>query len=815
MFTRLPSDLRFGLRSLMSKPGFALAAILTLALGIGANALVFTLIDGVYLSELPYRNADELIDLYGSWGKMGGGVDSVSIPDYVDLHAGVPALADSALYTDASFNLVAAGAPERLAGLRATTSLFSTLGVSAAKGRVFSVEEGTPGKEHVAVLSDTLWRNRFDADPRILERSLRLDGEDYRVIGVLPPGFMFPRVEAGLFVPFAFKPEQLIDDQRGVNYSAIVARLAPGATLAQVEAQAAAVVQRNVERTGAAGEGSYAEWVAETGVRFGARTLREQLSGRNAGELPLLQGAVALVLLIALANVANLLLTRLTARHAELAVRTALGARRSDVARQLLAEALLLASAGGLLGLAGAWSGVQLVGNSGLLPAWVNFTLDWRALSFTVGVTLLACALFGLAPVLASARTQPQAALRDSGRLGGGGRGARRVRAALVVVQLALAVALLAGAGLLLRSFANAAQQSPGFSSSRVLTAHLALPQAKYPDEPARARVLRRMLDAVGALPGVEAAGATTKLPFSGENGGLVFRIEGRSDAAALPHAALRSVDENFFAALQIPLLRGTVFGAADWQAKAKSIVVDETFAQRYFPDGSAVGQRITLGSTPGGDAYTIIGVVGNVKHADLTAPSSRPTFYFNLGTLPADSVFLALRTRDLSPAFVDTLRAAVRGVDAEQPLFNIDTLDQRIASSLTGRRVPLQLLGLFAACALLLAAIGIYGVLAFGVEQRTAEIGLRMAIGADAARVRRGVLADGAKLIGSGIGLGFVAALATGFALKSRLFDVAPVDPLSLIAVATLLALTAFAACWLPARRAARLDPLVALRHE
>jgi predicted permease len=815
MLSRLLNDLRFGLRSLLAKPGFAAAAILTLALGIGANALVFTLIDGVYLSELPYRNAGELVDVYASSSKFGGGIDNVSIPDYVDLHSGVPALADSALYTDASFNLVNGGTPERLQGLRATPSLFSTLGVAAAKGRVFSNDEALPGKDRVVVLSDALWRNRFDADPAVLERSLRLDGEDYRVIGVLPPRFMFPRVEAGLFVPFAFKPDQLVDDQRGVNYSSIVARLAPGATIAQVESQAAAVVQRNVERTGAMGDGSYAQWVDETGARFGARPLREQLSGGNADELPLLQGAVALVLLIALANVANLLLTRLTARQAELAVRTALGARRRDVARQLLAEALLLSTAGGLLGLAGAWFGVQLVGGSGLLPAWVQFALDWRALAFTFGVTMFACLMFGLAPALLSARAQPQSALRDSGRLGGGGRGARRARATLVVVQLALAVALLASAGLLLRSFANAAQQSPGFSSARVLTAHLALPKAKYADAPAQARVLRRMLDVVHGLPGVEAVGATNRLPFSGENGGIVFRIEGRDDKGGLPHAATRSVDENYFTTLQIPVLRGQAFSTADWQAQTKNIVVDETFAQRYFPDGNAVGKRITLGSTPGGDAYTIIGVVGNVKHADLTAPNSRPTFYFNLGTQPAESVFLALRTHDLSPAFIDALRAAVRSVDAEQPLFNIDTLDQRIALSLTGRRVPLQLLGLFAACALLLAAIGIYGVLAFGVEQRTAEIGLRMAIGADSARVRRGVLIDGARLIGSGIGIGLLGALAAGFALKSRLFDVAPVDPISLIAVAVLLASTAFGACWLPARRAARLDPLVALRHE
>ena len=813
MLAHLLEDLRHGLRVFAAKPGFTLVAVLTLALGIGANTLVFTLIDGVYLSRLPYRESDRLVDLYATWGN--GGPDNVSIPDYVDLHRDVPALADSALYTDVSFNLVeGAAAPERLAGLRVTPTLFSTLGVTPVLGRAFADDEAVPGHEHVAVLTDTLWRNRFGADPNILERNLRLDGEQYRVVGVLPAGFMFPRVETGLFVPFAFTPEQLTEDARGENFSSIVARLAPGASAAQVEAQAAAVVQRNVELSTAGGNGGYARWVKDIDLRFGTRPLRQQLSGRNAGELIVLQVAVALVLLIALANVANLLLTRLSARRAELATRTALGARRSDIARQLLTEAALLAALGAALGVAGAWFGVSIIASSGLLPAWATFAIDARTLGFTLAVAAVATLAFGLAPAFVAAGSQA-ATLHDATRLAGGSRSARRVRAALVVVQIALAIALLSGAGLLLRSFYNAAQQNPGFASANVLTAHLTLPAAKYPDAAAQNRGLRRMLDAVRALPGVEQAGATTKLPFSGENAGIVFRIEGRADEGSLPHAAWRSVDESFFATMRIPVVRGRAFTAADWDSPAKSIVVDTSFERRYFPDGSAVGQRITLGSDATGDAVTIVGVVGAVKHWDLTQPAEKPTFYFNLGTNPGDSVFLALRTAAAPATLVEPLRAAVRAVDAEQPLFNISTLDQRIENSLTGRRVPLQLLGLFAICALLLAAIGIYGVLAFSVEQRTSEIGLRMAIGADSRRVRRGVLADGARLVGAGVGVGMVGALATGWMLQSRLFDVAPVDLPSLAAVAGVLVATAFVACWLPARRAARLDPIVALRHE
>ena len=811
MLSRLYSDLRFGVRQLLARPGFTLAAILTLALGIGANTLVFTLIDGVYLRGLPYRDAGALLDVYGSAKAFGGGVDSVSIPDYIDLRAGVPAFADSALYVRASFNLVDAGAPERLQGLRATPSLFTTLGVGAALGRVFGADDAVPGRDHVVVLGDALWRNRFGADPGVVGRDLRLDGENYRVVGVMPPGFMFPRADIGFFVPFAFTPTQRSEDERGVNYCAIVARLAPAASLAQVDAQMAAVIRHNGARLGA----DYAKWIQDTGFSFGARPLRELLSGRNARELGLLQFAVGMVLLIVLANVANLLLVHLSARRAELATRSALGARRFDIARGLLAESALLAAGGALLGTAGAWAGVRIVAASGLLPAWAAFALDARTAGFTVALIGLATLAFGLAPALIAAGTQPQAMLRDSARMSGGGRAATRVRAALVVAQIALALALLAGVGLLLRSFANAAAQSPGFRSANVLTAHLALPAAKYPDATAQARAARRILDAARALPGVEAAGLTTKLPFGGENVGIVFRIEGRALEGMLPHASWRSVDEDFFRTLQIPLLRGRTFTGADWDERARDIVVDATFAQRFFPGGDALGKRITLGSSGEGDAWTIVGVVGNVKHFDLTAPADKPTFYFDYGAFAQRSLFLALRTAAAPAALAAPLRAAIRSVDPEQPLFSMLTLDDRIDASLTGRRVPLQLLALFAACALLLAAIGVYAVLAFTVQQRTGEIGLRMAIGADGARVRREILAGAGRLTAAGIGAGLLAALATGFALRSRLFEVAPVDPLSLAAVALVLTFAALAACWLPARRAARIDPIQALRHE
>jgi len=817
MLTNLLRESHRALRALLARPGFALAAILTLALGIGANTLVFTLIDAIYLSSLPYRDAGALVDVYATNTKQGGGVDNVSIPDYLDLRDGVPAMSDSALYTGVDFNLVDSGAPERLRGLRATPSLFSTLGTGAALGRTFDADEAVAGRNRLVVLTDTLWRDRFNADPAVLGRDLRLDGESYRVIGVMPKGFMFPSTDIGFFVPFAFSPEDKEDDKRGENYSFIVARLAPGATRADIEAQNAAVVRRNVERIGAlGGDGSwYARQVELSGFGFGVRPLREQLSGRNAQQLIPLQLAVALVLLVACANIANLLLSRLTSRHNEFAVRTALGASRARIVRELSLEALLLAFGGALLGLVLAWFGTKVIAASGMLPHWAVFDIDRRVLAFTVGIALLTGVGFGALPIWSLTRLQAQSLLREGARLSGGTRSARRMRGALVVVQLALAVALLAAGGLLLRSFNNATQQNPGFESDNVLIAGLTLPPSRYADGPARARYLRQVLDASRNVRGVTAAGATTVMPFTGNNAGLVFRIEGRTDDGATPHAALRSVDEDYFKAMGIPLRKGRAFTRTDWQTEARAVVVDASFERVYFPDGDVVGKRIFLGSSGVDDPYTIIGVVGGIKNFDLTLPTVKPTFYFDLGTRPSESVYVALKTTGASPATVDALRAAVRSVDTEQPLFNVGTLDERIDFSLSGRRVPLQLLGVFAIAALLLAAIGIYGVLAFSVTQRTGELGVRVAIGADRGRIVRLVLSDGGRLIAIGLLAGVACAIALGRLLRNQLFGVDSVDPASLCVVVLVFAAIALLACWIPARRASRIDPIQALRYE
>jgi predicted permease len=437
-------------------------------------------------------------------------------------------------------------------------------------------------------------------------------------------------------------------------------------------------------------------------------------------------------------------------------------------------------------------------------------------LATALALSLFAGALFGVLPILS--RAGPQAhggTLRESGRLASGGRGARLARNALVMVQLALAVALLASAGLLLRSFAKILDQNPGFDSSGVLTATIALPETKYADEAAQARAFRRMLDEVKRLPGVTAAGLTTTLPFSGTNAGLMFRIVGRPSEGVNLHAALRRVDEGYFAAMGIPLRQGRTFTQSDWSASSRDVIVDELFARKHFPDGDAVGSTLYLGSSGDSDVYTIVGVVGNVTHGNLAATATKETFYFDFGARPNQWGWLAVRTSGPTASLIEPLRAAIRSVDPDQPMFNVATLDQRVHQSLTGRRVPLELIGLFAMLALALAAIGIYGVLAFAVAERTGEFGVRMAIGADAAHIRRQVLGDGARIAGAGLGIGVVCALALGFALRSQLFGIGVVDPLSLAAVVGVLAATALVACWLPARRAARTAPIEALRYE
>ena len=813
------SDVRYAGRRIVARPGFTLAVVLTLAVGIGANVLVSNLIDGVYFRGLPYRDDASLVYIEDSNAKQGPNADGgmESIPDYLDRRREVSALSDSALYLTTDLNLLGVGAPERLRALKVTPSLFSTLGVNAALGRTFADDEATVGNDRVAVLTDTLWRNRFNADPNIVGRDLRLSGDTYRVVGVMPQGFLFPTADTEIFVPFAFGTDDVTDDKRFTGFSQGIGRLAPGATPADVKAQSDLVVRRNMQRLSASGPGGawYADIVESNGYTIKATPLREYFAGSRVRELPLIQVAVALVLLIVCANVANLMLVRWSARRKELAVRAVLGANRARIARQLLVEAMLLALIGGALGLAFALAGGQLVAASGLLPDWVSVRPTPSMLAAALGLSLFAGALFGLLPILSRADANAHGGtLRESGRLASGGRGARVTRNALVMVQLALAVALLASSGLLLRSFAKILGQNPGFDASGVLTAAISLPETKYADEAAQARVFRRMIDEVKRLPGVTAAGLTTTLPFSGTNAGQMFRIVGRPSDGVNRHAALRRVDEGYFAAMGIPLKQGRTVAQRDWSAGSRDVIVDELFAKKHFPDGDAVGSTLYLGSSGDSDVYTIVGVVGNVTHGNLAATATKETFYFDFGARPNPWAWLAVRTNGPTASLIEPIRRAIRSVDPDQPMFNVATLDERLHQSLTGRRVPLQLIGLFAALALVLAVVGTYGVLSYGVTQRRREIGIRMALGARPGVVLRMVLREAGGVVVVGLAAGSLGAFALTRLMRGLLYEVSAVDPAIYAVVAALLAAAAIVASIIPARQAAAVDPVSTIRE-
>ena len=824
MLSNLLADLRYSLRSLFARPGFTLVAVLTLALGIGANTAIFSVVHGLFLAPLPYPHGERLVDVHNRYPGMNLDYAGSSIPDYLDRKEQAPSLEDLALYTGASFNLAQVGdTPERLVGLRATPSLFTTLGVRPALGRVFGDEHAVPGNDKVLVLGHAVWKNRFNADPGIVGRELRLSGETWTVLGVMPEGFGFLSSETQVWTPFAFTPEQRSDNERGYEYSQSIGRLREGASIDTLNAEVATIVTRNADRLAASGNersAGFAQWLRAGNFTGRAQSYRELQVGENRPMVLILQGAVALVLLIAVANVANLLLTRLIARQKELSVRNALGASRARLVRQVLIEALLVSIGGGLTGVVLAVLLLRLLPHIGLEQAMAQYRigLNLPVLGFALVVSLVTGVLAAVVPVLSLFSGNLSRNLNDSGRLGSGGRVATASRNAMVVAQVALATALLVGAGLLLRSFVNLQDQSPGFDSRGVLTAMLNLPEQRYLDHDIRARFYEDVLREARAIPGIEQASWTSVLPFSGNNSQGAYDIDGRqaADEAPSPHGMQRQIDEDYFATLEIPLLAGRTFTAADSATAEPVVIVDELLAKKYFEGADAIGQRIRLGGNSDNPWLTVVGVVGTIKHGSLRERTDKETLYLPYRQQNTSYGALMLRGPGVAAAATaDALRAALRRIDPEQPVHGLLMLDARIALSLQGQRAPMNLIGGFAAVALILSAVGIYAVLAFIVGQRSGELGVRMAIGARRTQILALVLGQGTRLTVLGLGLGVLLAQGLGQLAKSQLFGVSPYDPLTLLVVPPLLGLIALIACWLPARRATRIDPLAALRHE
>ncbi|MFZ2234845.1 MAG: ABC transporter permease [Dokdonella sp.] len=813
MITPSLNDIRHALRGLLARPGFTITAVVTLALGIGTNAVIFSVIDALLWHPLSYPNADRIVSIDHTYTKTGEGGGS-TVPDYLDQRAQASSLADVAIYQYATFNLIAtAAAPLRLVGMRATPSLFPTLGVQPLMGRALIDDDATEGRDHVVVVSYDAWQNQFSGDPAIIGRDVSLSGDTYRVVGVMPKEFFFPDRDVQLWTPYTIKPEEREDAERGYSGVQAIGRLQLGVSVEELESELHTITARNAARSS-----KLREDYATTGFVINAQPLKKAWFGGLQEPLWLLQGFVGLVLLIAMANVMNLVLVRFSARRRDFALRAALGASRVRLDRQVVTETSVLALLGGAGGLLLAAAAIPLLSRIGFAE-----TLRWSAVDPGISSTLIAYVLalsiaMGLLIGTITAWSLRQARgfdlLRASGQTGSAGRAANRVRNTLVVGQFALTLMLLVGAGLLLKSFQRLMNTDPGFDSEKLLTARLDLPDTGYADDAARSDYYERLLAETRSLPGVEMAAYTGSLPFDGHTGTSEYTAEGYAgtDAGALV-AQRQSVSEDYFSTLGIALLEGRAFSAGDTQTSAPVVIVDETLAQHLWPNHNALGQRLKLEQD---DPWmTVVGVARAVKQNDLSETGKRDAMYWPVRQHARARGELVVKSSLPPSALIPQLRSAALRVDAALPIYDIQTMDERIAHSLDWRRAPTMLLGAFAGLALLLAAIGIYGLLAFTMGQRTSELGVRMAVGAKARDVQRLVISDGMRLCLVGIGVGLLGALAIGQLMRAQLFEVGAIDPLVFTAVTGLLTITALLACWLPARRASRINPVVALRHE
>jgi putative ABC transport system permease protein len=795
-------DLRFGARILLKKPGFTLIAVITLALGIGATSVIFSFVNGILLRPLPYRDSDRLVLLDENAPKRGIASMGVSYPDFLDWREQNRVFTGVAIYDGGwDYTLTGSGEPEELSCAWVSYNAFEVLGVAPILGRTFTAEEERWKNGLVVILSHGLWSRRFDAKPDVIGRTITLNNRSHTVIGVAPPGFKFPAV-ADLWAPLP----PVMGSRTEHGWSAI-ARLKPGVTLEHAQSEMAAVARHIEEQNPVTNEG--------LGVKL--IPLREGLAGDYRKALMILMGVVGLVLLIACVNVANLLLARASARAKEVAIRTALGAGRWRVFRQLLAESLALGMMGGALGLMLAFWGLDLLLAAIPidLPFWMKFELDGRVLGFTAGVTLLTGLIFGTAPALQASKVDLNEALKEGGRSSSGA-GRHQTLRSLVVAEVALSLVLLIGAGLMMRSFMRLQHTDSGFNPENLLTLRLNLPMAKY-DTPAKRRVFyKELLERIRATPGVETAGAAFNLPLREGARERSLTVEGYP-AFSVGQAAMINNNEitpNYFRTMGIPLLIGRDFNDADTVDSMNVTIIDERLAREFWPNESPIGKRVTLGPPEDKEPwYTIVGVVGAVKNESLGL-TRRKTVYLAHAQYGSDDMSLAVRARNLEN-LAPAIQKQVKAMDPDLPIINMLTMTEVVSRSVWQPRLYAILFGVFAAVALALASVGLYGVMAYSVSERKREIGVRVALGAQHRDVLKLVVAQGMKLTLIGAGIGLAAALALTRVMRSLLFEVSATDPLTFIALAALLTFVALLACYLPARRATKVDPMVALSCE
>ena len=796
------STFRYALRALRRQPTFVLVALVTLTLGIGANTAIFSVIRAVVLNPLPYDDPEQIAVLWEV--NPDGALDRVSVPTYEDWKSQATTIESLAAYRRVDFTFAGAGDPQSVAGVRATAELFAVLKARARLGRTFGPEEASFGADKVVVLSHAFWQRVLGANERIIGTSINLDAEPYTVVGVMPPGFEFPTAtNAQLWTPLSFDPKDLHGRSRRARSLMVVGRIASDATPAQAQEELTVLAKRIATDFKDSNDGWSARIIAA----------HEQLVGASRPALLVLMGAVGFLLLIVCANMANLLLARLSSRRREIAVRTALGAGRWEVARPILAESLLLSAGGGVLGLVAAFSGLRLLAAlpEARLPRMEQIQLDAGVLVFTTVVSIAVALAFGLLPALHASRADLRESLSESTGTTASP-GARRLLNGLVVVEVALALVLLVGAGLMTRSFSTLLRVDPGFQPDNVVAAQVFLPTTKYRERSRLTQFFEDVVERLRTSPGISSASAVSMLPMHevGAASALPFTVEGRQPPRGEdPLADVRIVLPRYFETMKIKLVEGRLLDERDSTDAPRTSVINETMARRYFADRSPVGQTIV---NPHGKSV-VVGVVGDVRNQGLDSEPKKQV-YLPMRQSPSAGMALVARTERDPLSFAGTIRSAVRAVDAEQPIYDLSTMDQVLARAVFLPRLSTTLLALFAGAALLLAGLGIYGVLSYAVNQRTREIGLRMALGASRARTIGLIMRNSVIMLAIGVGAGIVVAMMLARSMGRVLYGISPFDLPAFGVAALVLVAAGLAATLLPARRATRVDPMVALRE-
>ncbi len=806
MLESLVLDVRYGARMLRKHPGFALTVIITLGLGVGANATIFSVVNAVLLEPLPFNNPDRLIRLSESNPQQGVVELPASVPNFQDWQKQESVFDQLAASENATFNLTGSGEPQRIAATRITANLFSTLGVTPVLGRTFLPGDEKAGADRVAIVSHGLWQRQFGGDPSVVNRTVQLNGESYTLVGIMPPGFQFPALR-DLWVPLVLDPakEPWRADRTNRNL-AVFGRLKPGVNLNQANAEMSVMAQRLQEQYPKSNAGwsirlrTFYDWIVPEPVR------RSMLA---------LFVAVEFLLLVACANVANLLLARSTTRQQEIAIRAAVGARPTRLIRQLLIESLLLAGLGGMFGLLLTFWGTKLIASANMqnIARLSETRIDGAVLGFTLVITVVIGLIFGLAPGFWASRFDLTEKLK-AGRGIAGSKLTHRLRGALVVAEVTMAVMLLVGAGLLVRELARLQTIPLGFTPDNMITMQVSLPGSKYGQVEQRIHFFDELLDRLRHVPGVTHAAAAERMPGSGGNWTVEVTLEGEETAAdkGRSSADAHAATPHYFRAMSIPVLQGQEFSDSVRSDKPLELIVSESFARHYWPNENPIGKRLRPGANnPYG---TVIGVVGDVRTIDRQE-ETLPAFYFPYGYVGMPGLVITVRTTGQPETFATTLRSQVREIDAEQPVYNIRTMSEFIANSTAQQRFQASLSSIFSVVALMLVAVGIYGVVSYWVRQRIGEIGVRMALGAGAADILKMVMVQGMRQVLLGLILGLAGAIVLTRLVGSSVFGISANDPFTFVIVTVLVFGVAFVACYLPAWRATKVNPLIALRNE